>query len=338
LGAENFQIDYRANQGGVSVSGTFSTGVFKSGKQAYRVAGMLFSLVSRIDALNAAKSSGSKLENFAALRLLLPDGQSGLDVHAEEYLLKIRIAHVTAISLRPSIVGGDVNFDPVPMRRIDPDDHEAGAEPAITPLASERFGAEFRKQRNVNSTYAIESGQYVFIDPSIRTALRVVKQKQNAPLEERMAFLMSPAKALTDAYSQESPIEQEIPIGETIFFETSQYSDRITGIGEWIPPQLSYLEKGQNSWLPERFSVVLAGKLVTGEPDDVPGWIGLVREAISSGNGGSKEVSWAEAKVVENEMSAASQMDTDRDTHASCRCAPARTSARSPNPGSPCCP
>src|SRR5207253_3076520 len=113
--------------------------------------------------------------------------QSGLDVRAEEYLLRIRIAHVTAISLRPSIVAGDVNFDPVPMRRIDPDDHEAGAEPAITPLASERFADEFRRQRSVNSTYVIESGQYVFIDPSIRTALRVVRQKQSAPLEERMA-------------------------------------------------------------------------------------------------------------------------------------------------------
>jgi len=42
------------------------------------------------------------------------------------------------------------------------------------------------------------------------------------------------------------------------------------------------LEKGENNWLPERFSVVLAGKLVTGEPDDVPGWIELVRDAIAS--------------------------------------------------------
>jgi len=51
---------------------------------------------------------------------------------------------------------------------------------------------------------------------------------------------------------------------------------------QFRPPQLSYLEKEQNNWLPERFSVVLAGKLVTGEPDDVPGWIEQVKAALVS--------------------------------------------------------
>ena len=54
-------------------------------------------------------------------------------------------------------------------------------------------------------------------------------------------------------------------------------------VGEWIPPQLSYLEAGQNNWLPERFSVVLSGKLVTGKPDDVVGWIEQVKGALASG-------------------------------------------------------
>ena len=61
-----------------------------------------------------------------------------------------------------------------------------------------------------------------------------------------------------------------------------EYSDRITGIGEWIPPQLSYLETEPNNWLPERFSVVLSGKFVTGKPDDVVGWIETVKGALAS--------------------------------------------------------
>ena len=109
-----------------------------------------------------------------------------------------------------------------------------------------------------------------------------MKKKQNASLEERMAFLMSPARAISDAYRESGVEEKEVPIGDTIFFETSEYSERITGIGEWVPPQLSYLEGGQNNWLPERFSVVLAGKLVTGKPDDVPGWIEQVKAAFAS--------------------------------------------------------
>ncbi|MET4481576.1 SNF2-related protein [Bradyrhizobium sp. F1.13.3] len=282
LGSANFQVRYSVTQGGVRVGGTISEGIFSQGEQTFRIAGLLFSLLYRIDRLNAEIGPAGKMEQFAALRLLLPEEIDSSTVYADDYLLRIRIAHVTAISLKPSVVDGNVSFDPVPMRRLDPEDHEAGAELAITPLASEKFGLEFRRQSDVNSTYAIESGQYLYIDPSVRTALRVVKQKQSASLEERMAFLMSPAKTFTDAYRQTGVEEPEIPLGDTIFFETAEYSDRITGIGEWIAPQLGYLESGQNSWLPERFSVVLAGKLITGEPDDVPDWIEQVKVAIAT--------------------------------------------------------
>jgi hypothetical protein len=153
----------------------------------------------------------------------------------------------TAISIKPSIADGTVSFEPTPMRRVDPEDYEAGAELAITPEASDKFAREFRRQSDVNSTYALESGQYLYIDPSIRTALRVVKQKQNASLEERMAFLMSPARAITEAYREAGVEEKEVPVGETMFFETAEYSERITGIGEWIPPQLSYMSIGIRS-------------------------------------------------------------------------------------------
>ncbi len=282
LGTNNFQIQYHVTQGGVRVMGTFSEGVFTASGKFFRIAGLLFSILAGIERLNAETSSEGKVERFAALRLLLPEDISDSNIRSENFLLRIRIAHVTAISLKPSIADGNINFDPIPMRRKDPDDHEAGAELAITPMASEKFAREFRSQRTVNSTYALESGQYLYIDPSVRAALNLVKRKQNANLEERMAFLMSPARAITEAYGKTSVEESEVPVGETIFFETAEYSQRITGIGEWIPPQLSYLEKEQNNWLPERFSVVLAGKLVTGEPDDVPGWIEQVKAALVS--------------------------------------------------------
>jgi SNF2 family DNA or RNA helicase len=282
LGTANFEIQYHATQGGVRVPGTFSEGVFTAGDKRYRIAGLLFSILSRIDRLSEETSSEGKIAQFAALRLLLPDENQGSNISFENYLLRIRIAHVTAISLNPSTADGNVSFDPVPMRRKDPEDYEAGAELAITPAAAEKFAKEFRGQKNVNSTYALESGQYLYVDPSIRTALRVVKRKQSASLEERMAFLMSPARAITEAYREEGVEEKEVPIGDTIFFETSEYSDRITGIGEWVPPQLSYLEGESNNWLPERFSIVLSGKLVTGKPDDVRGWIEQVRTALAS--------------------------------------------------------
>jgi SNF2-related domain/Restriction endonuclease len=280
LGMANFEIHYHATHGGVRMPGTFSEGMFTDGGKRFRIAGIMFSITDESDRLNKETSAEGKIARFAALRLLLPEGSVDSEVIPENVLLRIRVAHVTAIGLNPTTVEGSVSFDPVPMKRIDPDNHEAGAELAITPLASEKFAQEFRAQRGVNSTYAIGSGQYIYIDPSIKTALRVVKKKQSSPLEERMAFLMSPAQAITDAYLEEGNEAGEVPIGDTMFFETSEYSERITGIGEWIPPQLAYLEKEENNWLPERFSIVLAGKLVTGKPEDLSDWLEAVKSAI----------------------------------------------------------
>lgn len=282
LGTSNFQIEYHASEGGVRIPGTFSEGIFTEGTKHFRVGGLLYSILAEIERLTAETTTEGKLAAFAALRLLLPDDVKDTNIRPEKYLLRMRIAHVTAIGLNLSIADGNVSFDPFPMRRRDPEDHQAGAEMAITPAASDRFATEFRAQSKVNSTYVIESGHYLYVDPSVRTALRVVKAKQSAPLEERMAFLMSPSRAITEAYSGDDAEEKEVLIGDTIFFETSEYSDRIIGIGEWIPPQLSYLEGEQNNWLPERFSVVLSGKLVTGKPDDVLGWIEKVKGALAS--------------------------------------------------------
>ena len=280
LGTDNFQIHYHATQVGVRVPGTFSRGLFAESRKRYRISGLLFSILARIEGVNSETSREGKIEQFAALRLLLPDEPGDTNIFPEKFLLRIRIAHVTAISIKPSIADGNVSFEPIPMRRMDPEDYEAGADLSLTPAASDKFAQEFRKQGQVNSTYALEPGQYIYIDPSVRIALRVVKQKQNASLEERMAFLMSPARAITEAYRDSSVEEKEVPIGDTIFFETSEYSERITGIGEWVPPQLSYMEGQQNNWLPERFSVVLSGKLVTGKPEDVSGWIEQVKAAL----------------------------------------------------------
>jgi hypothetical protein len=57
LGTANFQIQYSATQGGVRVAGGFSEGIFRSGGQNFRIAGLLFSLIARIDRLNAETSS-----------------------------------------------------------------------------------------------------------------------------------------------------------------------------------------------------------------------------------------------------------------------------------------
>ena len=274
LGTSTFKIEYQASEGGVRIAGTFSDGMFEDDEGGrFRIADPLYSIVTEAGRLNEQEDSQKKLAHFAALKTHLPEDVEHTNINPEKFLLRVRIAHVTAISLKPTIADGNVSFDPVPMRRRDLEDFSAGAELAIPPVACDKFAQQFRAQRDVNSTYALESGNYVYIDPSIRTALQVVKKKQAATLEERIAFLMSPSAAISQAYGDGADRGVDVAIGDTIFFETAEYSERVTGFGEWLPPQIAYLEKAENNWLPERFSVILGDKLITGKPEDVPMWI-----------------------------------------------------------------
>jgi HJR/Mrr/RecB family endonuclease len=284
LASDDFRISYSATNGGVRVAGTFSEGIFQARGKWFRISGAIYWILRRANELNSAHSRNEKIAAFAALRLLLPDDASVPNINTDAFIMKVRVSHITAFSLKPILGDGDINFDPIPMRRSDTEMQDgAKAELAVTPATAELFGKQFRLQKHVNSTYAIESGQYIFIDPSLRPALEVVKRKQSAPIHERVSFLMAPAATISAAY-KESDDDRDVSIGDTLFYETDQYSERIVGLGEWIPPQLSYLEKQSNIWLPERFSVILGDKLVVGEVEDVPEWLRAVQDAISRGH------------------------------------------------------
>lgn len=276
LASKDFSIQVKFMRQGVRASGQLLGGVYREREQVYRVSGPLFEILNCVNDVNGA-TGDAKISSFAKLRLLLPDSGSE-KLHAEQYLLQIRIAHVTAIGLNPTT---DLNFDPIPLRRVDESDPEKGAEPILSPASNEEFAKAFRRQGDANSTYLLGPGHYVFVDPEVRRALQVVRWKQKAPLEERMQFFMNPAKAIADAIND--GVAEGQPTTESIFYETAEYSDRVAGIGEWVPPQLAYMEKESNSWLPERFSVVFADKLITGTPDDLPGWIEEIVSAKAKG-------------------------------------------------------
>ena len=114
--------------------------------------------------------------------------------------------------------------------------------------------------------------------------MAVVRRKQRAPLAERVAFATHPEReleaeigeaALASADGDDEPRSR--------FVETQAYSERVVELGEWVPPDLPFLKGVATNWLPERFSVVLGGALVTLQPDDVPDALTAVRTALGRG-------------------------------------------------------
>ena len=83
------------------IPGTFSEGIFTQGTKRFRIGGLLYSILAEIERLAAETTVEGKIASFAALRLLLPDDVKDTNIRPENYLLRIRIAHVTAIGLNP---------------------------------------------------------------------------------------------------------------------------------------------------------------------------------------------------------------------------------------------
>jgi hypothetical protein len=89
---------------------------------------------------------------------------------------------------------------------------------------------------------------------SIRScgALRVVREAQGGTAEQRRQFARSPQRRLAEALSAEGADVAEIG---TLFVETQQFSERVSGIDIWRKPVLPWIKPKPNSWLPEAFGL-----------------------------------------------------------------------------------
>ena len=98
----------------------------------------------------------------------------------------------------------------------------------------------------VHDAYVLGRNTYVVLEPGLKTALDVVRAKRKAPSDERRAFLRNPRSAIAEAL---------VAAGQdttSLFIETTQYSDRVEGLGVWADIKTAP-SKGSTGWLPEKF-------------------------------------------------------------------------------------
>jgi len=97
------------------------------------------------------------------------------------------------------------------------------------------------------------------IDPAL-SVTECGEETRKASAEERRSFLRNPRAAIAKALEAD---EDDSPSAK-IFIETQHYSDRVEGLGLWERPQLPWLARRPNSWLPE------TGWITDGSGSDLP--------------------------------------------------------------------
>lgn len=122
------------------------------------------------------------------------------------------------------------------------------------------FARRFRQGDGTRRAYLLDGGSVLFLDPALQRALQVVREAQGGTAEQRRQFARSPQRRIAEALSAQG--EDAAELG-TLFVETQQFSERVSGIDIWRKPVLPWIKPKPDSWLPEAF-----GLRIGDPPDD----------------------------------------------------------------------
>ncbi len=278
---DGFALVTRWTRGdGQPVAAQVDGALVRMGGQEFRLPEPLFGLFAAAEAVNAAGNASGKQAAYAAWREKLAEaGLEEAGVMLDAALADIRIAHASAFSLK---INGD-QFDPVLFApRIveaagDGAEIDEAGDNLLTPDDQQAFAAAFRQAAGQRRSYLLRGGLLLFLDAGLADALAVVGEKQRAPAAERKRFAVTPRAVIAEAVAGSDP--------ETLFIETTQYSQRITGLDVWKQPVLPWIKPKPESWLPESFGLALGdeAKQIDVPPQDAAALLARVEAAIAAG-------------------------------------------------------
>jgi len=235
------------------------------GEQVGRLSSTLLALVAAVDAYNETVGRGVEQRVSAwlpvqgALRRI-----TGAEVQRDGFLETFTLFQAGAFALDVRETPNGVDFAPVLMSRNrafavqddEPNDADesvtsgsAGWNEALLSAEDQRSFVEQAIDRTgaARDAYQVGRNRFVLVDPPLKLALNVLKEKRKGSEQERREFVRNPRAAI--AHALESADEKAVP-GQ-LFVETKHYSDRVEGLGLWERPQLPWLTRRPNAWLPE---------------------------------------------------------------------------------------
>jgi superfamily II DNA or RNA helicase len=245
------------------------------GEQVGRLTATLFLLVEAIGTYNA--TIGSEFEQRVSAWLPVQNtlkNITGAEVQRDGFLETFTLYQAGAFALDVRETANGVDFAPVLMSRNrdfttqDDEPTDAAENPTDSSApdtnqarASEDWNAALLSAEDqrafvaqaidrvgqTRDAYQVGRNRFVLMDSALRLAIDVLKEKRKGSEEERRAFVRNPRAAI--AHALESAGEDTVP-GQ-LFVETKHYSDRVEGLGLWERPQLPWLTRRPNAWLPE---------------------------------------------------------------------------------------
>ncbi|MBB3771996.1 hypothetical protein FHS55_002605 [Angulomicrobium tetraedrale] len=246
-----------------------------------RLSTALHSLVEAIDAYNDTQGQAAepRIAAWAPVQAALKQ-VGGEEVRTQDrFLTSLTVYQAGAVALDVFETAHGPDFLPVVMGRETiasleddagaPDGMDASeaapvqrdlvADALLPPRLQERFARGiFAAESHSRDAYVLDKNTYLVVDPSLKTALDLIRRKRAAPKAERLAFLKNPRAAISEALGD----GQSGEAAPSLLVETWQYSDRVLGLGIWEPPPMPWLKNKAGQWLPEHFPLRIGTDIV----------------------------------------------------------------------------
>jgi SNF2-related domain/Helicase conserved C-terminal domain len=240
----------------VRVVGAF----IEHGGEWRRIPGAALSLLNAARELHQPLPKRERFEALARLSAAWPENAERW-LQNDGYLGAIRVHYASRMSLSLNQLTADAtDFDPILFGGARPVDDENTtpldevSDSILTPAAQKLFAKDrFRREPSGRDVYLLKDGAFVFIDPALRPALDVVRKMQDRPAGEKRQFILNPRPVLRQILGDELADKLDL---ETLFVETEQFSERVSGVDVWRKAVLPWLTPSQsNKWIPERFGL-----------------------------------------------------------------------------------
>ncbi len=234
------------------------------GEKDYRIPDTLFHVLSKASLFNETidKSLDDRVIATSELKLAL-ESLIGEEIDTDRTISQLKLFHASSVSLDVQLTGDGVVFEPVLFSKGTVEEANARGVPVeesnqlLTPEKQNYFVNRFAKNNGEKGAYTISPGEYVFIDPSLRTAMGVVRKMQSGSKEQREQFVRSPASFIKQELIDRGVTDEEEldAVVAASFVESDAYSARVLSVGIWEQPVIPFVQKTENTWIPEGFGL-----------------------------------------------------------------------------------
>lgn len=239
-----------------------------------------FSIIKNIEDFNRLRIDdvNERLVKWGELQELLPE-----NAIVEGSVASVTICRADRLTL--DIKGGSV-FDPLLIKPSNEKSwdiqSQSDVEYAIPKSKQQEFSQQFKKWQSAKSNYALGGSTYLVVPERVKDVLNVIKDYQQKPAEQRLAFVANPYQFINESLG-ESNNSADI---ENLFIETPDFiSQRIEQIGEWNPKLCAYVVKRNSDWMTDeepRYFIPFEDTLINLTLEEMKELLELVKSALDN--------------------------------------------------------